>query len=264
MFFKEIVEGIILVISCNKHINTRLREFRYPKNNYNNWKVIYVIGDLFMNNDYEFRHEYDEYDNITDTFMYIRCEDSYIHLLKKLSLALTYLYENFEIKQGVLRSNDDLIINENKLIEFLNGHKEHYVGQNDYCIRGAEKTDIKKTRINHFMNNYYYTHTEDFDNVLHNLKDLPDLVEYVVHPDIQGAAGSLFYISNKCCNYIINHMKSIDYNVFTFDKDTGSAPYTVEDIGVAYILYSNNIKFTNKDIFFDKIDSICYHTNKYQ
>jgi len=264
MIVKEIVEGIILVISCNKHLYTRLQEFRYLKNNYNGWKVIYVIGDLFLTNNYEFRYEYDEYYNVKDTFMYIRCEDSYLHLLKKLSLALTYIYQNYDIKKGVLRSNDDLIINEHKLIEFLDSNKDDYVGQNDFCSRGNEKTDIKKTRINHFMNNYYYYHKEDFDNVLHNLKDLPDLVEYVVHPDIQGAAGSLFYLSNKSCNFIIEHMKQIDYNIFVFDKDTGSAPYTVEDIGVAYILYSNNIKFTNLDIFFDKENSICYHTNKYQ
>ena len=31
---KEKVEGIILVVSCQKHIPTRVKEFKLPKNNY--------------------------------------------------------------------------------------------------------------------------------------------------------------------------------------------------------------------------------------
>jgi len=47
------VEGIILVLSCHKHMNTRLKKFKLKKNNYENWKVIYVIGNLFIDSDYK-------------------------------------------------------------------------------------------------------------------------------------------------------------------------------------------------------------------
>ena len=99
------VDGIILVISCQKHLNTRLKELRLPKDDYGEWKVIYVIGDLFLDRDYK----------LEENLLTIKCEDSYLHLLKKLALALKYIYEIFSIKEGVLRANDDLIFNENIL-----------------------------------------------------------------------------------------------------------------------------------------------------
>ena len=74
-----------------------------PKNDYLNWKVIYVIGDLFMDTDYEIRNE---------NVMYVKCEDSYIHLLKKEALAIKHIYKMYNIKQGILKCCDDLIFNE--------------------------------------------------------------------------------------------------------------------------------------------------------
>ena len=48
---KKYVNGIILILSCQKHKDTRLKEFSLPKTSYNNWEVIYVIGDLFLEKD---------------------------------------------------------------------------------------------------------------------------------------------------------------------------------------------------------------------
>ena len=106
---KEIVEGIILVLSCKKHQHTRLSEFKLQKNNYSGWKVIYVVGDFFLEENYTLKED----------LLTIYCEDSYLHLLKKLGLSLKYLYEHFVIKQGVLRSGDDLMFNEQRLESFL-------------------------------------------------------------------------------------------------------------------------------------------------
>ena len=41
----EKVKGIILILSCNKHKNTRLKEFGLEKQIYSGYKVITVIGD---------------------------------------------------------------------------------------------------------------------------------------------------------------------------------------------------------------------------
>jgi hypothetical protein len=98
------VSGIILVLSCQKHIHTRLKEINLKKR-YNNWIVIYVIADLFMDKLYK----------LDDNILWIKCEDSYIHLLKKLMLSIKYLYEIFEIEEGILRCGDDLIFDESKL-----------------------------------------------------------------------------------------------------------------------------------------------------
>ena len=106
---KQIVEGIILIISCQKHEKTRLKEFRLKNNEYSGWKVIYVLGDFFLECKYK----------LNENLMTVKCEDSYIHLFKKLVLSIKYIYEIYEIKQGVLRCGDDLVFNEDNLTKFL-------------------------------------------------------------------------------------------------------------------------------------------------
>ncbi len=70
---------------CKKHINTKLDKYKLSKIEYNNWTVIYVIGDLSIENNYI----------LQNNMLYIKYEDTYIHLLKKLLLSLKYLYEIF-------------------------------------------------------------------------------------------------------------------------------------------------------------------------
>ena len=119
---KKEVEGIILILSCQKHLKTRIKKFKLNKTNYDGWEVIYVIGDFFLNKEYELR------DN---NFLYVKCEDSYIHLLKKLVLALKYVYQIYDIKEGVLRSGDDLYFNEPKLLKFVDTkNKDDFIGNN--------------------------------------------------------------------------------------------------------------------------------------
>jgi len=106
MLCMEDTDGIILILSCQKHENTRLRKYRLTKNTYGSWKVIYVIGDIFMESQYRIINK--ENMNI----LYVKCEDSYIHLLKKLSLAIKYVIELYNPKKGILRCGDDLLFNE--------------------------------------------------------------------------------------------------------------------------------------------------------
>ena len=158
------VNGIILILSCQKHLNTRLKEFKLPKNNYGGWQVIYVIGDLFLESNYK----------MDNTLMTIKCEDSYIHLLKKLVLALKYVYEIYDIKEGVLRSGDDLIFDEVKLQSFLNIQNKHdCIGKiihplyKHLPILHMPIHLLKNTIDDYFMVRYYLTHPEDFNNPQH-------------------------------------------------------------------------------------------------
>lgn len=251
----EQVGGIILVLSCQKYIHTRLKEFKLNKDKYEDWKVIYVIGDITLDNDYELK----------GNILYINCEDSYIHLLKKLALSIKYLYNIFSIKEGILRCGDDLIFNEKKLIEFINGEKYDFYGK-AYCGKDFIIEDInilKETKNDYFMVNYYNSHKEDYNNIHHNLKDI-DIKQYIKRPAIWGPSGIIYYISNKSCNILIDHMEQIKYNIFHFDDFTKSYPYTIEDCGVTFIMYYHKIKFTNNKDFFDTPNSIVKHTNKYK
>ena len=266
------VDGIILVISCQKHLNTRLKEFKLPRDEYGNWKVIYVIGDLLLDCDYK----------LVGNLMVIKCEDSYIHLLKKVVLSLKYLYEVFDIKEGVLRAGDDLIFTENSLCTFLNTTKEYinngeidkidYMGKSfigrSLLSQHISEADLKTTINDNYMVNYYNEHPEDIDNPLHNLQGI-DFSKYVKRPHTPVCpSGVLYYISNKSCNILINHLYSINYDIFHYDEYTDSYPYTIEDCSISYILYLNKISFIHygnmySDNYIDE-NCIACHTNKYK
>ena len=256
------VNGIILVLSCQKHVNTRLKQCKLSHDNYGEWKVIYVIGDLFLEKDYI----------MNDNIMTIKCEDSYIHLLKKLVLALKYVYELYDIQEGVLRCGDDLIFNEKLLQLYLNLPKRDFMGKSPYkkslLNRDITPELLQRTRHDNFMVDYYASHPEDFDNPQHNLKGV-NISTYTKRPEIEiGPSGIIYYISNRCCKLLISHMESIQYNIFHFDDFSQSYPYTIEDCAVSYILYFHHISFFHNDYMYttnpNSITSICLHTNLYK
>ena len=249
------------MLSCQKHKETRLAEFALNKKTYNNWKVIYVIGDLFLDSNYK----------LHDNIMTVKCEDSYIHLLKKLCLAVKYVYEIYDIKQGVLRSGDDLIFNEDNLTKFLTKPgKPDFFGQSgaNVSLLHPQKEELKITRNDYFMRDYYKSHPEDFDNPQHNLKGVT-ISNYIKRPRINiGVCGTLYYISNKACSLLIEHMEKIQFNVFHFDDFSQSYPYTIEDCAVSFILFYNSIGLTHCPIVGKSIaelnHKIAIHTNRYK
>lgn len=260
---KKDISGIILILSCQKHKNTRLKEFKLNKLEYENWKVVYVIGDFFLQSEYIYEEK--------DSILYLKCEDSYLHLLKKFGLALKYLYQMFEIKEGILRCGDDLIFNENKLVEFLKlPNKADYFGKayiKDFHKYIRDEKLLQKSKIDYFMYDYYKKHPEDINNPQHNLKDVK-IVKYLKRPDVGGAVGTLYYLSNYSVQIFLQKMDEIKYNIFHFDEYSQSYPYIIEDCAICYIMYLKKIPLThNNDIVNDKCINdqvIAYHTNKYK
>ena len=260
------VDGIILVISCQKHLNTRLKEINL-KENYGNWKVIKVIADLFV----------DYYYKLEGNLLTIKCEDSYLHLLKKETLSFKYLYEIFDIKEGILKCNDDLIFNENNLEIFLGSQKKHKINDYEYIdIDYMGRSSNGESMINHNFTyepdkscddlclvNYYETHQEDLVNPQHNLKGI-DIAKYKKRPYIPTAIhGPFMYLSNKSCKILINHMSNINYNVRHYDDITDSYPYTLEDCAISCILLSNNINLIHKNNWHKEMkDSTAYEVFK--
>ena len=95
---------------------------------------------------------------------------------------------------------------------------------------------------------------------------LISISKYATRPNIYGAAGVIFYLSNKACDIIIRHMERIHFNILSYDTFTRSYPYTIEDCGISFIMYYNDIEYVNGNFFFDTnhIDTIAKHTNKYK
>lgn len=255
---KPQVDGIILVLSCQKHMHTRLAEINY-REQYDNWKVIYVVGDFFLDKPYELR----------GNVLWIHCEDSYIHLLKKLMLSIQYVYELFDIRQGILRSGDDLVIHHDRLLRFLRGQKYDYHGQchplpnhKEYFLTDVQT--LKQMKYDPWMVEYYEHHPEDVENPQHNIKHI-HFADYANRPDIKyWAHGVLFYLSNHSCDILLKHMRKLDFNIFAHDAFTDTYPYTIEDCGIAFILYLNDIPFHNENIFYFHPWTIAQHTNKYK
>lgn len=254
---KKDVEGIILILSCEKHSNTRLKEFGPKQNIYNNFQVIKVIGNIYLHTDYI----------LNKNILYVKCEDSYLHLMKKLALSIKYLNLEFNIRQGILRCGDDLIFNEDNLINFLNGIKFDYYGQ-AYCKKNYVSEDIsvlKNTCYDPFMLSYYKNHQNELICEKHGInKSLNELNNFLVRPRLYGACGIIYYLSNKACQIIVDTMEKIDYNIFHLDEYSNSYPYIIEDVATSYIMYYNKINFIHSDVFFDNPNSICRHTNKYK
>lgn len=259
MLCMEDTDGIILILSCQKHENTRLRKYRLTKNTYGSWKVIYVIGDIFMESQYRIINK--ENMNI----LYVKCEDSYIHLLKKLSLAIKYVIELYNPKKGILRCGDDLLFNEDRLIEFLNEKHSDFVGQSwDKLYKATtNKKLLKNTIYDPFMVNYYEHNKDDFENPLHNLKNV-NIRKYVKRPDIIGPSGVIYYLSINACNILTKHMEKIQYNIFSFDDFSNSYPYTIEDVGVSFIMQLNDIQYINNIYLFDNKNALAKHTNEFK
>lgn len=251
------MKGIILVLSCQKYLNTRV-EKNFSNFSINDWGLVIVCGDPFIDQSYIFNKE--------TRLLTIKCEDSYLHTCKKRILGIKFVKEIFNIEEGILCCGDDILFHKNSLINYLDGEKVDFEGKNltpgNYKAENREK--LKKTINDLFMYNYYHLHPEDFNNPRHGLKyiSIDYLKSVCKRPNLIGPAGTIFYLSINCCDILVNHMESINFNIFHYDEFTNSYPYIIEDCAVSFILYYHDIDWKNNQLFFthdiNNINALCY------
>jgi hypothetical protein len=253
---KEHIKGAILIYSCHKHKDTRLKEFKLPQDEYDGWKIFYILGNPQINKDF-----------ILGNTILLKCEDSYIHVAKKVVLGIKFVYENYEVEEGVLRCGDDLVFNETSLKIFLRmDNKQDYMG----VI--ANNSPIMVAEQNNFMPSYYLSHQEDFSNPLHGIPySMNEIMQFNKVPKLKYAGGVVVYLSNKSCRTLIAHFESIGWNIFVSDETYGY-PYIIEDIAVGYVLHINNIFLNEYPFYINSLADfnkhnrlpIALHTNKYK
>lgn len=258
---KLVIPGAIFVYTCNKYKNTRLKELKL-ENEYLGWKVFFIIGDITLETEYKFKIE----EETNRTFLYLKCEDSYIHLLKKVVLTMKIIYDNYVIENGILRCGDDLIINEEKLINFINKEeKGDFMGVISYNTNPISK------KIENFIPDYYASHKDELDEISLTLDDVQKLNEI---PLCHNVGGVIVYLSNKSCKILIDEMIKLDWNIFEYTNEYGY-PYIIEDIGVGFILNNNNIYPTYCKLYSndsnelndsntENVYVIAVHTNNYK
>ena len=112
------VNGVIMVLSCEKYIETRARK-NFINNNINewvnDWPVVIVKGDNTIKEEYI----YDKNNILT-----LKTQDTYIYLLKKRLMAIKILQKIYNIKEGILCCGDDVQFNRNNLEYYLNHEKK--------------------------------------------------------------------------------------------------------------------------------------------
>lgn len=258
---RTVIQGAILIISCHKHKETRLKQFKLSKKEYDGWKVFVVIGNPDLQTDFALEDK-EEY-----TLLTIRCENSYIHILKKVVLSCKIILYLYDVQQGILRCGDDLVFNENKLSQFLNN-----TNKTDYMGVLARTTNKMFPMYNNFMPDYFNSHPEDLKSTLNAIPyTLDEIQKFNVVPCCNYTGGVIFYLSVYSCIILIQHLENINWNVFEDDIQYGY-PYIIEDIGVGFILSSYNILpvscklYSNNEIdaFNESSPCIAYHTNKYK
>lgn len=260
------VKGIIMILTCQKYKVSRIKRFKLPKDEYEGWKIIYILGNLFLEKDYE----------LENNILKIKTEDSYLHLFKKVVLGEKYLDEIFDIEEGILKVDDDIILNEKNLINFLNSDKKEFIGKikSKKDIINFDKNLLKKNYKNNFMINYYFKKDEEFKNKYNGMQNLNKIKLrkyniYNYYADKIGTTGGIYYISKKCYKILINFMEKINFDIFYFDNMSKSYPFLIEDGGTSFILLMSNINMYHNGNMYSDINeenklSLGYHTNLFK
>jgi len=218
--------GIILITSCHKHLSTRVKELRVPRE-VDGWPVVMVVGDPRLSADFEWR---------LDGVLVVRCEDSYFHLLKKIYLTLEIILKKYSLDQGALICGDDVLFNYEGLSEFLRlSPKADYMGH-------VTPSEGPKKMYNTFMADYFVTHPHEWDNPINGIRGI-DISKCVVLPCAPRIAGTIRYVSLKSIRSVIDFMKSIDWNCFHYDQEYGFMTLC-EDLSVGAIMQKFGIPLT--------------------
>lgn len=260
---KEKVKGIILIVSCQKYFNNRVQDFKMSKLDYDGWKVITVIGDVTLQKEYTYIHN----EELKINLLTIRCEDTYLHLLKKLVLSMKYLLSIYDVEEGILRLGDDIDVIESKMENFLfNVEKKDYMGWCGYCYSNNEQ--IKKY-LNRFMPQHYSSHPQELTDISMTLEQINQIN---LVPTTTFCVGTIVYFSLNSCQCLVQEMEKMNWNILHYDEVYGYVN-AIEDIGISCLLFNNGILPTmhmfhggseqDRLGHFDHSNVIGQHTNKY-
>ncbi len=258
-FFPETkVNGVIIVITCQKYFHTRIlgNKFRINSHQFNGWPIVYVLGDKDLRQQYAIAPP-DMTNSFNSYILTVKSEDYYAQIFKKIVMAQEAVYEIFNIKYGILKCDDDITFNKPKLKDFLNN-----MPSCDWMARRYSDMEDFKTPFNHkcvenlidnSIVNYYFRNPEELKEVISEKSDFkPE--DYVVSPLIPkelGGAGPLYYLSSKASQIIIDFFKNCNYDLYYFDKNSQSYPFICrEDVGTAFILGNNGIPMINNNNLF--------------
>lgn len=260
---KEKLKGAILIISCHKHKETRLKKYILEKTDYRGYKVFYVIGNPNIKSMYEI---------VNGNCITLRCEDSYLHILKKVIMSIDVITTIYDIEEGILRCGDDLIFNEPNLCHFLESPKlNDYMGNMDGYGSGNKLIPFENIskRTDMFMVNYFKNHPEDILNPLNGIGVYTNIMDNLnIVPNCRYVDGVVVWLSIKSCSALIKELSIPAWDTCMYNDNYGF-PYIIEDIGIGFILAKNNIYPVGRTFYINNGiitpgETIAVHTNEFK
>lgn len=238
------VPGVVLIITCERHLQDRAAHVALP-DQVGGWPVVFVLGDNRIASHYEWRRVLPG----RPPFLVLNCEDSYIHLFKKVAMAVDVVVNHeFDVRTGVLRCGDDIVFDVPRLEAFLADAAAHgdYVGSAMGKEPGGAAGPTAEVPA---MLEYYIGHPDDLRNPRHGLRavDTTKLELVARIPNFRYAIGTVFLLSLRACQVLVAALHAIAYNVFApvLVGEYLTFPYHIEDVGVGWALREAGIAVTS-------------------
>tara|TARA_B100000965_G_scaffold42235_3_gene31036 strand:- start:717 stop:1610 length:894 start_codon:yes stop_codon:yes gene_type:complete len=245
---KQDVTGIILIITCKKYIYSRVVQNKYKLTgeSIGNWKIIYVISEPNMNDNYKLSYVEN---GLNSNLLILKGRDDYIHLFEKVVKAQDVCLKLFNIKEGIIKCDDDILINKSKFLEFLNNpNKGEYRGRNykNISFPNPGPEHCKENRPDNEIRNYYTRNPKELEELKRDIPTFNHLKYNVVPKLPEGASGcgGVYYLSNNASTAIVNYFKKCNFDVFYYEPISRSYPFIAEDTGTSFITCYSGIVYT--------------------
>ena len=222
--------GIVLMLSCRKFATARIGACKLTQTDLPpNWILVHVIAD--PSHVFKDKYLFTSIPPMTNLLV-LGCEDSYIHLYKKLIFALTAIYDKYgEPKLGVVRTSEVKFVDIPLFISTLQSIPPgaNFMGQVVYS---------PFIYSNNHMTNYYSTHPgelSEYDLTMNHIRQY----EHRTIGMTVGCIGKIMYLSWTACHTLITHFNEHGRDVFTKIGET--YPFIVEDTAILFVLYLHKI-----------------------
>lgn len=258
------VPGVIIILTCAKYIHERLPRHRPSKTEYAGWPIVYCLGKPAHDKPFSLLPSTDN----GPPLLVVRCEDTYMHLLKKVDLAIHALQTMYKMEKGVIKVGDDMFFNDELVEQWVAGlGSDDYVGHN-YSNRslklGGKPMNITKSCVDMSMMLYYKNHPLEAWEIQAMIPHIP--VQSLIHrPDVPICPiGTVYYLSNRAISALHAELESVHHNIFYRDPTTGAFNYFIEDVALVYTMLKHGIDFTNVSNLFtnaEDFDQGCIFTH---
>jgi len=194
-------EYIMLIMNCKKYLKkAKFQKMTWLKNIPSYLRFYHVIGDPELDDDYKFDHE--------NQILWIKVEDDYNSLPKKVIRAYEAVTNTFDFKY-LFKTDDDQILVNDKFFDVVKG----LTSSNNRIHYGGYIVDVKQN----YLSQYYKIH--------------PELPEYLPVFQTKYCSGRFYFLSKAALNNLLTRKNFIEKE-FLEDYAIGFnlAPYYKENM----------------------------------